>query len=633
MDGAALIGKHIAEAAQTETKDNVFVETKLDTLPVSSSQLENQSQSLIDVSSPPREEIAIQLAIQEPFASDKIIGSSDDSPGFAARPLPDGEPLRTQQQLHSKPVVGDRFELLAQEEIKKAFPSGFARSGVQIRSLNRTAEVDLFVLLPKGLFLVECKNYSGKISGSLNYDQKQGEFWTCETPTGDRIQITSSGKNPADQALGRFHTLHDLAKEAWGEANRPYIFPVLLFPNTADLSGITQMTVYPERPSTADRVVATTLSKVIGYLANADSAVEQTGALKLTDFLGIPRSSLSGTWLVEQPADVDKAAPGGNRQTDRRLSGKRYERPSEHGIGDAAYKEEIPTRGRADLKASSPPRKQADEMAGESVRNVPPRPRSRQARWPLVAFMIVVVVLIGFMIKGQLTSKPSVETASQNITSPQAEPPQERSVDPVPPVQPEAQLPPSTSGFVPQPPISPVSKTITVEPQKPSRETNIREARVRETPFFRPPAEPGNYETIRITNARREPNDGADVIDELRPGTRLNVTGSQGEWLVVRSRTRQMTVYVKRDDAMFVSVKSPGGESYQEAEARWKKVEEEIGEALARRGVSGVTVSFIGDTAYLKGQVKTENERFLAEMAAKSIPEVQHIINRIRLNP
>lgn len=56
-----------------------------------------------------------------------------------------------------------------------------------------------------------------------------------------------------------------MAKEAWGEANRPYIYPVLLFPDGADLSGITQMTVNPERPSTTDRVVATTLSNLIGY--------------------------------------------------------------------------------------------------------------------------------------------------------------------------------------------------------------------------------------------------------------------------------------------------------------------------------------------------------------------------------
>ena len=71
----------------------------------------------------------------------------------------------------------------------------------------------------------------------------------------------------------------------------------------------------------------------------------------------------------------------------------------------------------------------------------------------------------------------------------------------------------------------------------------------------------------------------------------------------------------------------------QQAESRWKRVEADITESLGKWGVSGVTVSFREDTAYLEGQVKTEYERFRAEMAAKSIPEVQHIINRIRLNP
>ena len=94
-----------------------------------------------------------------------------------------------------------------------------------------------------------------------------------------------------------------------------------------------------------------------------------------------------------------------------------------------------------------------------------------------------------------------------------------------------------------------------------------------------------------------------------------------------------MTVYVKRDDAMFVSVRNPGGDSYQEAEARWKKVEADITESLAKWGVTGVTASFRSDTAYLEGQVKTDYERFRAEMAAKSIVEVQYIYNRIRLNP
>jgi len=85
---------------------------------------------------------------------------------------------------------------------------------------------------------------------------------------------------------------------------------------------------------------------------------------------------------------------------------------------------------------------------------------------------------------------------------------------------------------------------------------------------------------------------------------------------------------------MFVSVRTPGGDSYQVAETQWKKVEADIAESLVKWvPAGGVTASFRDGTAYLEGQVKTDYERFRAEMAAKSIPEVQHVNNRIRLLP
>ena len=67
------------------------------------------------------------------------------------------------------------------------------------------------------------------------------------------------------------------------------------------------------------------------------------------------------------------------------------------------------------------------------------------------------------------------------------------------------------------------------------------------------------------------------------------------------------------------------------AEPQWKKMEADIAECLAKWGVPGVTTSFRNDTAYLESQVRTDYERFRAEMAAKSIPEVRYIINRIRV--
>jgi hypothetical protein len=155
----------------------------------------------------------------------------------------------------------------------------------------------------------------------------------------------------------------------------------------------------------------------------------------------------------------------------------------------------------------------------------------------------------------------------------------------------------------------------------------------RETPIPRRPAEPGSYETIRVTAARITPSDSGDVVDQLTSGTRLNVAGSQGDWLIVYSRTRNRRVYVKRDDAMFVAERAAASPSATYSEVKQKEVESQIQQAIATRGLTGVTVSFIGDTAYLKGIVATDDQRFSAELAARSFPEVTHIHNGISVRP
>ena len=61
--------------------------------------------------------------------------------------------------------------------------------------------------------------------------------------------------------------------------------------------------------------------------------------------------------------------------------------------------------------------------------------------------------------------------------------------------------------------------------------------------------------------ARAASSGSAEIVDQLNPGIRLNVTGSQGDCLVVYSKTRQKTVYVMRDDAMLVGASSARGPS------------------------------------------------------------------------
>ncbi len=158
------------------------------------------------------------------------------------------------------------------------------------------------------------------------------------------------------------------------------------------------------------------------------------------------------------------------------------------------------------------------------------------------------------------------------------------------------------------------------------------EAKVRPTPIRPRPAQPGLYETITAATARSAPSDAATVVDQIQPGTILHVSGSEGEWLVVQAKRRNITVYVKRDEAMYRANQRPWGLASRVPESRWKNIESEIHRTLAKEGLKGVRVSFIGDTAYLKGTVKTETDRDRAEMAAHSIPEVKHIFNAIRVD-
>ncbi|MGH7846885.1 MAG: BON domain-containing protein [Candidatus Binatia bacterium] len=64
-------------------------------------------------------------------------------------------------------------------------------------------------------------------------------------------------------------------------------------------------------------------------------------------------------------------------------------------------------------------------------------------------------------------------------------------------------------------------------------------------------------------------------------------------------------------------------------ELRRKRVEHEIEQAIQIRAIEGVSVSVIGSTVYLTGQVETERQRAAAEKAARGIPEVRNVRSSI----
>ncbi len=200
-----------------------------------------------------------------------------------------------------------------------------------------------------------------------------------------------------------------------------------------------------------------------------------------------------------------------------------------------------------------------------------------------------------------------------------------------PPRSPEAGRPAPTPSKKPTAPKL-AAKAPSREAKKEIKPSSKLAAKIRETRIPLRPTKPGFYETITEATARSAPSDSAAVVDRIRPGKILNVTGSEGDWLVVHSKKRNITVYVKREEAMYRANQNPWGASLKVSESRWKDIEREIQRAMIERGVTEVTVSFMGDTAYLKGTVKTEMKRHQAELAAHSFPEVKHIFNGVRVD-
>ncbi|MBI2999167.1 MAG: hypothetical protein HYY46_12105 [Deltaproteobacteria bacterium] len=69
------------------------------------------------------------------------------------------------------------------------------------------------------------------------------------------------------------------------------------------------------------------------------------------------------------------------------------------------------------------------------------------------------------------------------------------------------------------------------------------------------PAEPGTYETIRVTSVFEEPSGSSRKVATIKERTEVTVVGSRGEWLEVRSKYGNPPGFVRREDAMFVKGK------------------------------------------------------------------------------
>lgn len=62
----------------------------------------------------------------------------------------------------------------------------------------------------------------------------------------------------------------------------------------------------------------------------------------------------------------------------------------------------------------------------------------------------------------------------------------------------------------------------------------------------------GVYETTRTTSVYEGPSSAARVVTQINRGTRINVVGSSGDWLEVRSKHGNPPGYVRADDARLI---------------------------------------------------------------------------------
>jgi hypothetical protein len=78
---------------------------------------------------------------------------------------------------------------------------------------------------------------------------------------------------------------------------------------------------------------------------------------------------------------------------------------------------------------------------------------------------------------------------------------------------------------------------------------------------------------------------------------------------------------------------TPGGRDpvavLTEAQEARQRLRLEIIEAIRNRAITGVEVWVIDGTAYLDGRVETDAEKFAAERAARNVPGIEHVRNRI----
>jgi hypothetical protein len=100
-------------------------------------------------------------------------------------------------------------------------------------------------------------------------------------------------------------------------------------------------------------------------------------------------------------------------------------------------------------------------------------------------------------------------------------------------------------------PAKSVARRVEAVPAPPKDSTVAKTTESSPSPSRRRPAEPGAYEIIQDAAVLEKPSSSAREVALVQKGMTVNVVGSEGDWLLVRSKHGKPPGYIRRDDAMF----------------------------------------------------------------------------------
>jgi hypothetical protein len=196
-------------------------------------------------------------------------------------------PLRPPSETFEREIA-----VLLQED----FPQGWIAHDLIVGE----EQVDVFAVLPQGIFAVACKSYTGQIRGEVNGP------WIAVTD-GKNLPIAPRSRNPYRHALAKAFAVGDLFQQTLdvnanlGRAERPWIHAFVVFPEGADFGGLHAVQTNPRLilPRGQARVIVFHPTVLSAYIGNMNKELDRELAAALVLALG---GTIEGTWMAHNAA-------------------------------------------------------------------------------------------------------------------------------------------------------------------------------------------------------------------------------------------------------------------------------------------------------------------------------------------